>query len=83
MNNSYDNQKAQNEDTVLLLRVQFRRNTSWQGTLQCMTTREKCVFRSVLELGSLMNEAVATREDDKDGLQRRNLIRWVNKEEVS
>jgi hypothetical protein len=82
MNNSHDKQKAQNEDTVFLLRVQFRRNTSWQGTLQCLTTRETCVFRSVLELGSLMNEAVAKSSGVED-TEKASFISWQDKEDVS
>ncbi len=82
MNNSHDKQKAQNEDTVFLLRVQFRRNTSWQGTLQCLTTRETCVFRSVLELGSLMNEAVA-KSSGVESTEKASFISWQDKEDVS
>ncbi len=82
MNNSHDKQKAQNEDTVFLLRVQFRRNSSWQGTLQCLTTRETCVFRSVLELGSLMNEAVA-KSAGIDGEMKHGFMKWEDKEDVS
>jgi len=54
------NQNQQNnsntEDSVFLLRVQFRRNASWQGTVQCMNSRKNCIFRSVLELGVLIDE---------------------------
>lgn len=82
MNNSHDKQKVQNEDTVFLLRVQFRRNSSWQGTLQCLTTRQTCVFRSVLELGSLMNEAMA-QSAGIDSEKKLGLFKWEDKEDVS
>ena len=82
MDNNHENNTANNEDTVFLLRVQFRRNTSWQGTLQCLSTKEKCVFRSVLELGSLMQEAIA-RNSGIDGLERPKFISWNKKEDVS
>ena len=70
------------EDSVFLIRVQFRRNTSWQGTLQSMNNRKSCIFRSVLEMGHLIyNERLdAFRCDDGKGLQ---LPSWDKKEDVS
>ena len=82
MNNDLKNKVSKNEDTVFFLRVQFRRNTSWQGTLQCLNSRETRIFRSVLELGSLMSEAVAkTAGVDED--KRTDLLVWEDKESVS
>jgi hypothetical protein len=77
-----NNSKEKHEDTVFLLRIQFRRNTSWQGTLQCLSTREKCVFRSILELGTLMNEAVA-KNSGKESTEKPKFISWKDKEDVS
>lgn len=33
-----------------LLRIQFRQNSSWQGTLVWVESKESCAFRSLLEL---------------------------------
>ncbi len=82
MDNNHENNTANNEDTVFLLRVQFRRNTSWQGTLQCLSTRETCVFRSILELGSLINEAVAKNSGEED-TDKSKFISWKDMESVS
>ena len=71
-----------NEDSVFMLRIQFRRNTSWQGTLQSMNSRKSCIFRSVLELGSLMHEERSSQMgfNDKEADATPS---WNNKEEVS
>ncbi len=82
MDRNHENDTTLSEDTVFFLRIQFRRNTSWQGTLQCLSTRETCVFRSVLELGSLMNEAIA-RNSGIEGVERPKFISWNEKEDVS
>ncbi len=82
MNNDLKNKTSKNEDTVFFLRVQFRRNTSWQGTLQCLNSRETRIFRSVLELGSLMSEAVAGTAG-VDGDKKPDLSVWEDKESVS
>ena len=74
--------RAKDEDTVFFLRIQFRRNTSWQGTVQCLNSKEKCVFRSVLELGSLMKEAVV-KTSGKEGTRNLKLAAWEDKENVS
>jgi len=76
------NNSEKHDDTVFLLRIQFRRNTSWQGTLQCLSTRESCVFRSILELGSLMHEAVAKNSGEED-TDKPKFISWKDKEDVS
>ena len=82
MSRDDNNNSEKHDDTVFLLRVQFRRNTSWQGTLQCLSTRESCVFRSILELGSLMHEAVA-KNSGLEGEKRFQLPAWDAKEDVS
>lgn len=73
---------SKTEDSVFLLRVQFRRNASWQGTLQSMKNRKTCIFRSVLELGSLMhNERIGAFKLEKDA--KYTLPDWESKEDVS
>jgi hypothetical protein len=60
METSMNHKNSVKEDSVFLLRVQFRRNTSWQGTVQCLNSRKNCIFRSVLELGALIDEERST-----------------------
>jgi hypothetical protein len=82
MDNQNQNNTSATEDSVFLIRVQFRRNTSWQGTLQSMNSRKSCIFRSVLEMGYLIyNERLtALGLDGEEGSQ---LPSWDTKEEVS
>ena len=74
--------EAEPEDVVLLLRVQYRRNTSWQGTIQCFNTRESRIFRSVLELGSLIHDA-KLKSGKKDNQTKPKMPIWSEKESVS
>lgn len=81
MDDNTQNKANTIEDSVFLIRVQFRRNTSWQGTLQSMNSRRSCIFRSVLEMGSLIyNERLNTLDLDEKGLKLRA---WVAKDDVS
>jgi len=41
-----------------LIRVQFRQNATWQGTLIWMERKESCAFRSSLELMTLIADAM-------------------------
>jgi len=41
-----------------LVRIQFRQNASWQGTLVWMDSKESCAFRSLLELVKLVADAM-------------------------
>ena len=82
MDNDLKIKTSKKEDTVFFLRIQFRRNTSWQGTLQCLTSRETRIFRSVLELGSLMSEAVA-KTAGKEDTEIPKFTIWEDKESVS
>ena len=83
MDSSNVNNRANtSKDSVFILRVQFRRNTSWQGTLLSMNSRKSCIFRSVLELGYLIyNEHL-----DNLGVDNNQVIKlptWGAKEDVS
>ena len=74
-----DKKINQEPDTVFFLRVQYRCNSSWQGSLQWMDGRKTVVFRSVLELTNLINDAMA---DQGQGKQERKKT-WLDKESVS
>ncbi len=82
MDNTKQSSLNTTEDSVFLIRVQFRRNTSWQGTLQSMNSRKSCIFRSVLEMGYLIyrERLTALGCDGEKGFQ---LPSWDAKEEVS
>lgn len=41
-----------------LVRIQFRQNASWQGTLVWVESKESCAFRSLLELITLIAPAL-------------------------
>jgi len=44
------------------IRIRFRRNASWQGTVTWLERRETSHFRSALELLGLMDSALAKQE---------------------
>jgi len=75
------NDKKENEDIVLYVRVQYRRNTSWQGTIQWLDGRKKSTFRSVLELGNLIKDLKNPTLLDGNGIM--NNSKWKDKEDVS
>jgi hypothetical protein len=81
MNHKQNNNEAQNDDLVFFIRVQYRCNSSWQGTIQWMDGRKTSIFRSALELGNLINDArkQAAGNDAKQKMR----IKWENKESVS
>ncbi len=57
-----DTQQDRMPDSILasfLVRVQFRQNSSWQGTMIWMERKESCAFRSLLELLNLVAEAIS------------------------
>lgn len=70
-----DTEKQKNQvglinTTSFLVKVQFRQNASWQGTIQWIENGKTQKFRSCLELIRLMDKAVeesdpAGNEDDK------------------
>ena len=44
------------------LHIRYRRNASWQGTVIWLDEGESCNFRSVLELVTLINSAIESKE---------------------
>lgn len=68
------------EDLVFYVRIQYRRNTSWQGTIQWMDGKKNGTFRSVLELGCMINEAKRQKEEQEG---KRLSDGWKNKGNVS
>jgi len=62
-----------------LVRIQFKQNASWQGTVQWLEEKKTCNFRSLLELLMLIQEALEKSEDQELDEFRS----WNEKEEVS
>ncbi len=81
MGHSKDKNNLNNADQVFFVRVQYRRNSSWQGTIQWLNGRKTSVFRSALELGNLINDAREEASGDKTKSGKNKL--WQNKESVS
>lgn len=61
-----------NREASFLVRIQYRQNASWQGTIQWLEEKKTRRFRSELEMMMLIHEAVQTKVSS-----------WNKKEEVS
>lgn len=79
MDRTKDTCKQKNGDLVFYVRIQYRCNSSWQGTVQWMEGKQERKFRSVLELGNLINNAKHIRSADK----KKAAPKWEDKESVS
>lgn len=75
------NDKENEQDLVFLIRVQYRRNSSMQGSVQWMSGKKKRIFRSVLELGNLISDAKAQTSGGKG--KKHSLYKWEDQEGVS
>ena len=81
MGNNPANDKLNDHDLVFHVRVQYRRNSSMQGSIQWMDGKKSSYFRSILELGNLINEA---RQEAEGKNYIRNAVRkWEDKESAS
>lgn len=71
-----------NDDLTFYLRIQYRCNSSWQGTIQWLNGRKSVTFRSVLELANLIHDAKmqAAGNDSEAGLLKKE---WIDKDIVS
>jgi hypothetical protein len=74
--------KLKRKDLVFYIRVQYRRNTSWQGTIKWLDGRKSAKFRSVLELAALINDA-ELKATGRGGESKKQNVVWLNKDEVS
>lgn len=81
MTDKQANHQQREQDLVFYIKIQYRCNTSMQGTIQWMDGKKTSVFRSVLELGNLINDAKQYKTcGDNDHTK---LKKWDEKEEVS
>lgn len=53
------------EPNTFIIRVQYRQNASWQGSVQWVEGGKEQHFRSALELIKLMDEALEKAEQNK------------------
>jgi hypothetical protein len=60
------------------VRIHFRQNADWQGTVQWLDGKKTATFRSTLELAKLMADALGRDYAQESGGQS-----WQDKEEVS
>ena len=81
MSSNNKNTQSQHKDLVFFVRIQYRCNSSWQGSIQWMDGKQQTIFRSALELGNLINDA---KQRKSSGSEHKNkLKKWDDKEEVS
>ena len=65
------------QSTAFHVRIHFRQNASWQGTVQWLDGKKTVTFRSVLELAKLMAETLG------GDYAAAGAASWDKKEEVS
>lgn len=65
--------------STFLVRIQFRQNATWQGTIQWLEQKKTVPFRSMLEMITLIQEAL--EEAQASGSEVR-FLSWEDKEEV-
>ena len=53
-----DKMEIKGEGATFLLHVQYRQNSTWQGTLEWLEGKQRVTFRSTLELIQLMEQVV-------------------------
>jgi hypothetical protein len=66
--------------TSFLVKIQYRQNTSWQGTIQWLEGKKSKHFRSFLEMMMLIHGALTASEADGDKIEFHS---WNEKEDAS
>jgi len=59
-----------------LVQIQFRQNATWQGRIVWMEERKTIIFRSLLELMVLLEEALSEESIPDDG----KMVEWNRNE---
>jgi len=73
------NLKASSKGQAFFIRVKFRRNNCWQGTIQWLEGEKTCSFRSLLEMIFLIHEAL----ENADTIENRQPNRsWEHAEHL-
>ncbi len=65
--------------STFLIRIQFRQNACWQGTVQWLDQKKSLPFRSLLEMVLLVQEALDQAQ--AAGAEVR-FLSWEDKQEV-
>ena len=63
-------ERIMEEKPTFIIKVHYRQNATWQGTVQWVEGQETKNFRSVLELIKLLDEAVDTEDGSKIGWEK-------------
>ncbi len=72
---------GKNSSTDFLIRVLFRKNTTWQGEIHWLDSDKKRNFRSSLELMFLMQEAMDETETPRANYNFRNWATQISNED--
>jgi hypothetical protein len=80
MDNKISNNQNKEQDLIFYIKIQYRCNSSMQGTIQWMDGKKTSVFRSALELGNLINDAKQKAAGNEGKLV---FGKWEEKEIVS
>jgi hypothetical protein len=80
MDNNLTNNKNREQDLVFYIKINYRCNSSMQGTIQWMDGKKTSVFRSALELGNLINDA---KQKAAGACGKMPCSQWEDKESVS
>ena len=54
------------DKATFIVKVQFRQNATWQGSIQWLDEKKTQKFRSVLEMIKLIDEALAAQDADQE-----------------
>lgn len=65
--------------STFLIRIQFQQNATWQGTIQWLDHKKTVPFRSMLEMITLIQEAL---EEAQASGSKARFLSWEDKEEV-
>jgi hypothetical protein len=80
MSDNHSNNHKNEQDLVFYIKIQYRCNSSMQGTIQWMDGKKSSVFRSALELGNLINDA---KQKAAGADEKKSCSQWEDKESVS
>lgn len=81
MTDKQANHQQREQDLVFYIKIQYRCNTSMQGTIQWMDGKKTSVFRSAMELGNLINDA--KQKTKSPDTSNKRPVKWEDKEIVS
>lgn len=65
--------------TSFLVKIQYRQNTSWQGTIKWLDGKQTRHFRSCLEMMMLIEDAIAS---DKSETKKIEFHSWKENDEA-